>query len=122
LKKLTKLSLILLVVFGVLCLPGFWLWKQGTPYQQPFWSPNGQYYVQKYSNLTFSKLMPVMPGQGSDTIDGYIRLYRKDGTLLHERFAPFIRDVEPVWAGEKVFLMGVDEIDNDPWILTTSAD
>jgi hypothetical protein len=101
-------------------LGGFLLWKQGTPYQQPFRSPNGQYYVQKYSNVMFT--FGSMPGQGSDSIGGYIRLYQKNGQLLHERLQTFIRDIEPVWAGNKVYLQGVAEMDNDPWILPTSSE
>jgi hypothetical protein len=63
-----------------------------------------------------------MPGQGSDAIDGYIRLYDKNGKLIDERFADFIRDVEPIWAGNKVYLMGVEEMDDDPWILPTTSE
>lgn len=55
-------------------------------------------------------------------IDGYIRIFDKDGNLLNERFVYFIRDVKPVWSGNKVYLMGVDEMDDDPWILPTSAE
>jgi hypothetical protein len=95
-KRLGKWVLALAAVCGGSSLLGFYLWKQGTPYQPPFWSPNKQYYVQKYSNFTPLRLLAAMPGQGSDTIDGYVRLYRRDGTLLHERFVIFVRDVEPV--------------------------
>ena len=28
-----------------------------------------------------------------------------------------IRDVRPIWAGNKVYLMGVEDMDDDPWIL-----
>jgi hypothetical protein len=116
----------LLVTFALLlCVAGsisFFFWKKGTPYQPPYWSPNGQYYVQKYSNITLSRFVPIMPGQGSDAIDGYIRLYNKNGKLIHERFASFIRDVEPIWAGNKVYLMGVEEMDDDPWILPTTSE
>jgi hypothetical protein len=63
-----------------------------------------------------------MPGQGSDAIDGYIRLYDGNGSLIHERFETFIRDIKPLWAKEKVYLMGVKEMDNDPWILPTSSE
>jgi hypothetical protein len=109
----------------LLCVTGaasFFFWKKGTPYQPPYWSPNGQYYVQKYSNLTLSRFVSTMPGQGSDAIDGYIRLYDKNGELIHERFADFIRDVKPIWAENKVYLMGVEEMDNDPWILPTTSE
>ncbi len=106
----------------VASLASFFLWKRGTPYQQPYWSPNHQYYVQKYSNLMLSNLLPGMPGHGSDAIGGYIRLYDKNGKLLHERLQNFIRDIDPVWAGNKVYLRGVPEMDNAPWVLPGRAE
>jgi hypothetical protein len=122
LKKYRKLLLTFAIVLFGFGAASFFFWKKGTPYQQPYWSPNGQYYVQKYSNLTLSRFVSTMPGQGSDAIDGYIRLFDKNGKLLHERFAYFIRDVRPIWAGNKVYLMGVENMDNDPWILSTSSE
>jgi hypothetical protein len=106
----------------VIVVVGHANWKRGTPYQPAVWSPNGQYYVQKYSNLTLSKLWPVAPGHGSDSVDGYIRLYDKNGRMIHERFERFIRDVEPLWAGTRVYLRGVAAMDNDPWNLPSSAE
>ena len=121
-KKYRKLVLTFVLLLFVIGAASFFFWKKGTPYQQPYWSPNGQYYVQKYSNVTLSRFVSTMPGQGSDTINGYIRLYDKHGKLIHERFAVFIRDVRPLWAGNKVYLMGVEEMDNDPWILPTTSE
>jgi hypothetical protein len=121
-KKYRKLLLTFVLLLFVIGAASFFFWKKGTPYQQPFWSPNGQYYVQKYSNITFSRFVSTMPGQGSDATDGYIRLYDKNGKLIHQRFAYFIRDVKPIWAGNKVYLMGVEEMDNDPWILPATAE
>lgn len=63
-----------------------------------------------------------MPGQGSDSIDGYIRLYDRNGNPVHERFEIFIRDIKPLWAGEKVYLMGVKEMDDNPWILPANSE
>lgn len=96
------------------------IWKRGQPYQEPFRSPNGQYYVQKF--VTAMPRSGAGPGQGSDSAGGYIRLFTREGKLLQERRQPFFRDVRPVWAKEKVYLLGVAEMDNDPWILPTSSE
>jgi hypothetical protein len=115
----------LIAVGALVCLAmviGFLVWKQGTPYQQPYWSPNHEYYVQKYSNLMPSRFIPGMPGHGSDAIGGYIRLYDKDGKLLDERLQGFIRDIEPQWSGNKVYLKGIPEMDNHPWKLPSSSE
>lgn len=95
-------------------------WKRGTPYQQPFWSPNRQYYVQKFEN--WSPAFLHAGRRGSDGIDGYIRLYDRNGVLIAERFQTFLRDVEPLWAGDKVYLKGVAAMDDDPWLLPGRAD
>jgi len=59
----------------------------------------------------------TMPGHGSDAIDGYIRLFDRNGKLLHERFRVFIRDIEPVWSGNKVYVGGTTYDDEHPWLL-----
>jgi hypothetical protein len=115
-KKLRSLLAFVLVLVA-LGVPAFLLWKRGTPYQPPYQSPNGEYYVQKYANLSLSSLLPGMPGHGSDAVSGYIRVYDRNGDLINERFVSFIRDVEPLWSGNKVYLRGVADMDADPWIL-----
>lgn len=93
-------------------------------YQERFWSPNRQYYMQKYR--TFSILpVPSMPGQGSDSVDGYIRIHDKDGKVIHERYYTFIRDTEAIWVRNEVILMGggVTHSENeDGLILPTAAE
>ena len=42
--------------------------------------------------------------------------------LIAERFRTFLRDVEPLWAGDKVYLKGVAAMDDDPWLLAGRAD
>lgn len=117
-----KYSLMILVVVVVLGVSGYLRWKEGVLYQGRFYSPNYAYYVQKYTNPTFRRLTGAMPGQSSDMVDGYIRLFAADGTLLQERFETFIRDIEPVWADSAVYLRGVEEMDNAPWLLPTSSE
>jgi hypothetical protein len=112
----------LLLAFASIGTLGFWSWKKGTPYQAPYWSPNRQYYIQKYSNHTLSGIWASAPGHGSDGIDGYIRLYDRNRRLVHERFEFFIRDIDPVWAGNEVYLRGVAQMDRDPWILPSSSE
>jgi hypothetical protein len=63
-----------------------------------------------------------MLGHGSDRINGYIRLYDKDGRLIDERFVFFIRDIDPLWAGTRVHLRGVADMDTNPWILPHSSE
>ncbi len=120
--KQQKRLLAFLLVLAAVGVLGFVLWKRGTPYQQPYWSPNGKYYVQKYSNATLFGLLPVPRGHGSDGVNGYIRLYDRNGSLIHEKFESFIRDVDPLWTRNKVYLRGIPKMDADPWILPSSSE
>lgn len=110
------------VVTLLAVLAGFFVWRRGTPYQGPESSPNGLYYVQKFATWSPRGFLPAGPGQGSDGVGGYLRLFTRDGRLLAERWAPFLRDIRPVWAGDRVFLLGIPEMDDDPWILPGPAD
>lgn len=91
------------------------------PYQAKMWSPNREYYLQKYKTVNLIQL-PSMPGQGSDEIDGYIRIYDKTDKLIHERFYSFIRDTEPIWSGNSVVLLGGGVTDDDVVVLPSSAE
>ena len=99
---------------------GFFYWRKGTPYREPYWSPNNQFYVQRYSNWTPSSLYPAMPGQ-SGAADGYVRLHDKNGKLIREEFVNGIEYLnEPYWKGNKVYIWMIAE--NDPWILPGSSE
>ena len=65
--------------------------------------------MQKYSNFTLSGLSVASVGGGSDMIDGYIRIFDSGDKLLHEEFHTFIRDVEPAWDEDSVFILGCDD-------------
>ena len=62
-----------------------------------------------------------MPGQGSDSVDGFIRLHAKDGTVLAERWVSFMRDIKPVWADTHLYLLGIADMDENPWLLPANA-
>ena len=119
-RKRTLLRLVLLTAIGGAGYLGFLSWKAGTPFGDRKWSPNRHYYVQTYNNWKFSSLWFAMPGQGSDGLGGYVRLFDQHDHLLAERFVSFSRDVEPIWDDRQVFLLdGVDE--DPPWPLPDSA-
>lgn len=106
--KLILLTLCLCVVAAASCT----VMGKEEPYQGQMWSPNRDYYVQKYR--TFGVLPTTsMPGQGSDSVDGYIRVHAKDGKVISERHYTFIRDTEAVWSRDKVFLMGGSVSDDE---------
>ena len=112
--------MILFSTFAAICLLGAAAgraWHAGTPYQEPFLSPDGRYHIQKYATLSPRSLLGSMPGQSSDMVDGFIRLHDGDGTVLAERWVAFMRDIRPVWSDDRVYLLGIAEMDNNPWLL-----
>jgi hypothetical protein len=97
-------------IIGFLILPvGYWIWHGGSPYQDRYYSPNGRFYMQKYSNFTLSRLSAASVGGGSDMIDGFIRIFDSKDKLVHEEFHTFIRDIEPAWDTNSVFILGCDD-------------
>lgn len=99
----------------------YFVLKRGTSYSSPFWSPNGQYYIQRYQVLTISGFTPSMPGSGSDNIEGYVRLFDKNGNCLEEIFISYLaREMHIVWDENKVY--PVSELDDAPWILPSSSE
>ncbi|MEB3212845.1 MAG: hypothetical protein VKL39_15940 [Leptolyngbyaceae bacterium] len=100
-----KVSLMGLVVISSLGVLGFQHWKKGSPFQEPIWSPNGEYYLQRYDNLTLDRLIPAFPGGGgSDRVNGYVRLFKKDGTLVQESFVYFNREIQWAWLDDEVHI------------------
>ena len=116
-RRRTALLLALALLVSAAGAVGFQFWRQGRPYGAPEFSPNGRFYVQKYANWTPRSQVPAGPGQGSDSLGGYVRLFSRGGELLHERFVPHSRDVRPVWSGRTVYLLGVPALENQPWTL-----
>jgi len=117
-QKILLCAVCLLVCAG---MASYFLWKRGTPYSSPDWSPNGQYYIQRYRVVTISGFIPSTPGNGSDNIEGYVRLFDKEGNCLEEVFISYlVREMRPVWHGNKVY--AVSELDDKPWILPSSSE
>ena len=104
-RSLSRRPIVTVAVISVAVVAYFWC--RARPYQDRFYSPNGHFYIQKYSAGGGFKVASV--GGGSDMIDGYIRIYRSDDRLIHERFHTFIRDIRPVWDGHHVLLTGCAE-------------
>lgn len=107
-----------------LVMVGCELSQKEEPYQERFWSPNREYYMQKYQTFTVFPV-PSMPGQGSDSVDGYIRIHDKAGKVIHERYYTFIRDTEAIWVRNEVVLMGggvTHSEDDGGLILPTAAE
>jgi hypothetical protein len=105
--KMNSLRRVIAILVGVAVLGGcYWLWHRGSPYQDRMYSPDANYYLQKYSVPTLSRISMAAPGGGSNMIDGYIRIFDSQDRLVYEKFYPFIRDIEPTWDDDKVFLLG----------------
>ena len=88
--KLFSAILITLASATVACL-GYRAWhSSATPYGARQYSPDGKYYVQHWQVWTPSRLLFVTPGNGSDRLDGFIRLHSADGKIVREKFVTFL--------------------------------
>ena len=72
-------------------------------------SPEGNYRLEFYSVWT-PKFM-FMPGQGSDSIDGFVRLKHRDGRLIKETFRTYLYGCETSWDEDSVALLGEDFVE-----------
>jgi hypothetical protein len=90
----------------LVCLAGLWLaylWRWGLPAGDPEWSPNRQFYVQHYQNLTPRMFEVRPPGDGAVS-DGYVRVYDRRRGLLWERYYRNNLDMQPTWSGRTLWL------------------
>lgn len=105
--RITVIALPILTV-----LVGYKVWHSGSAYGEREYDESGQYYFQRYSTIGPSEFRMSMPGGGgSDSIDGFIRLYDSNGNLLNEYFTVYLLGIQPTWLDDSLWLMGTsDEI------------
>lgn len=109
-----------LVLLPVLAA-GFREWKQGAPFGGPDLSPNGRYRIQKFETWTPLRLLPVMPGGGSDHAAGYVRLFDAEGNLLAETFRTDLEWSSPRWVAQDAGMPHeVWLVDGPRWTLPSS--
>ena len=117
-----RYSLLFLLIFfiSLLGIATYNMIFIGTVFTDPVWSPNRQYYSQKYRTLTLSSFSAVSPGGSSDNVDGYIKIYDKHGRVLFSKFYTYLEGKELRWHGNQVFVLGGDE--DQVWGLPSSAE
>lgn len=100
--------LVVVVALLMTIYMGSLTWRaSATPFGAKKESPDGKYYIQFYSVWTLSRLAFTAPGQGSDNIDGFIRLYNHEGKLLEETFRTYlVAYSKVVWTEDSVFFLG----------------
>ena len=123
--KLLRRRSIIIARTMVIVLPlmtafaGYKIWHSGSAYGDREYDKSGQYYFQRYSTIGPSAFQMSMPGGGSDSIDGFIRLYDSRGNLLNEYFTVYLLGIQPTWLDDSLWLMGTsDEI---TWPLQTQS-
>jgi hypothetical protein len=105
-----RLALVLLMLL-VLAWGAWRLFVVGVPFEDRNYSPNGQFYAQKFRVYRWDSWVPrmSMPGGGSDYlyyIDGYVQIHTAAGVLLGEIPMDGIPMTEIMWAGNAVVVMG----------------
>ncbi|MGC5700876.1 hypothetical protein J4P02_11820 [Pseudomonas sp. NFXW11] len=86
----------------------------GMPYRERRYSPNQAFYYQKYRLFSWSRWIPrmTMPGDGDSSlyaIDGYLRVFKADGTLEGEGYDRCISVTEVFWTGRSLVGFGCTE-------------
>lgn len=101
----------LLVTFMFLYLFNLSWRNSAKPFGEKVYSEDGRYYGQRYEVFTWNKLMMTSPGNGSDKVDGFIRLYdAKTDELLREKFVTFLVAYELHWSDGALYTLGNDGV------------
>lgn len=105
-QKLSKIALLVGVVL-TLYFSGRYLWKlSAEPYGFPKYSGDGKCYIQFYSVWTPKEMLATLPGHGSDSASGFIRLYSAKGEILEEMFVERIATCEFIFDEYYVYVIG----------------
>jgi len=108
-KRLVFLALAALVLPAIYWLPLILARSTAVPWSTPSISPDGQYEIRLFQCFSYSSFRFTTPGNGSDNVDGLIRLYdRKSGRLLREAFRPRLSSRESFWSKNEVYFLGDD--------------
>ena len=119
-KRKIRVITIAIAVTIALGFGAYGLWRSSATLI-PEWtsySPDGRFRIEFYRVWTTSGLLFTPPGNGSDNIDGFIRLYRSDGTLLQETYRSFLVAYEPRWSDDEAYFLG----DGPIWKLPKSPE
>lgn len=100
--------IVLLGVYILLLSSSFLNWKNnGWAMKTKHYSPQKNFYISYYALDVIPDFFHfTLPGQGSDYLGGYIRLYSKDGVLLKEVYTDWFYGVEFFWERDSITLLG----------------
>ena len=116
--KIRRKSLFILIALPVLAYFSYENWHEGTPYGEKQYSPNKEFYYQRYKVFTIDDLIPFMPlpGGGSDSlfyVDGYVRAYTAAGDFIGEAYAHGMPMATKSWWRNKLAVMDGEESGKD---------
>ena len=116
--KIRRKWLFILIALPVLAYFTYKNWHEGTPYGGKKYSPNKEFYYQRYKVFTIDEWIPYvpMPGGGSDSlfyVDGYVRVYTAAGDFVGEAYANGMPMAHVFWARNKLIVMDGENNAND---------
>ncbi|MDY7546258.1 hypothetical protein QN379_08585 [Glaciimonas sp. Gout2] len=109
----------ILIALPVLAYFTYKNWHEGTPYGEKQYSPNKEFYYQRYKVFTIEEWIPYvpMPGGGSDSlfyVDGYVRGYTANGDFIGEAYAHGMPMANIFWIYDFLVVMdGASNNDDD---------
>jgi len=75
----------------------------------PDYSPDRRFRLEFWQICTFRSWLPTTPGNGSDNVDGFVKLVDADGKVIAEKYIVGLKFCEPRWLDHEVIFLG----DND---------
>ncbi|KAF3997385.1 hypothetical protein [Glaciimonas immobilis] len=105
--KVKKRWLLFITILPLMMYLIYSKWHEGTPYGKKIYSPNNEFYYQRYRVFTPEEWVPfALPGSaGFSDKDGYVRAYSADGKLIGEVFADGVPRAVVFWTDDVLAVM-----------------
>ena len=113
--KIRRKWLFILIALPVLAYFSYENWHEGTPYGEKQYSPNKEFYYQRYKIFSIEEWIPYAssPRGFSGGINGYVRGYTADGDYIGEVFANGIPRAHIFWIDDLLVVMDGLQSKND---------
>ncbi|MFC5474536.1 hypothetical protein [Paraherbaspirillum soli] len=104
-----KRSLIFITLLVLASCFIYFRWHEGAPYDDKEYSPNKEFYFQRFKVFSLGEWIPGirMPGQGGDALysmNGYVRVYSSDDKFIGEIYARAMPIAEIFWLDNKLIV------------------
>ncbi|MGS0742050.1 hypothetical protein ACVBEF_09485 [Glaciimonas sp. GG7] len=109
--KMKKRWLIFIIILSLMFYLIYYKWHEGTPYGEKKYSPNKEFYFQRYQVWTIDESTPIFLFFRYYHAHGYIRAYTAEGKFIGEVFTTRLGEAYVFWMD--AYLNVMDGVNHD---------